>query len=143
MRRRKTNQASLISCRSGQWHAGRAVIVVIVISRLATGAIYGHIPLCRLPRDVRDKPVTSPLAQILLRLLPQNFPVRGSLSRTSRGSQHSGIWTIRCTHVHRRYNIFSFCSKFTLYNRPSTMLGAVHSDMLLMLFSSFFLFSRT
>jgi len=38
---------------------------------------YGQIPLCRLPRDVRDKPVTSHLAQIPLRL-PRNFPVWGS-----------------------------------------------------------------
>jgi len=30
------------------------------------------------PRQVRDKPVTSPLAQISLRRLPRNFPVRGS-----------------------------------------------------------------
>ena len=30
-----------------------------------------QIPLCRLPRDVRDKPVTSPLAQIPLRRLPR------------------------------------------------------------------------
>jgi len=37
-----------------------------------------QIPLCRLPRDVRDKPVTSPLARILLRRLPRKFPVRGS-----------------------------------------------------------------
>ena len=34
-----------------------------------------QIPLCRLSRDVRDKPVTSPLAQIKLR---RSFPVRGS-----------------------------------------------------------------
>jgi len=38
----------------------------------------GQIPLCRLPRDVRDEPVTSPLAQIPLRRLPRNFPARGS-----------------------------------------------------------------
>jgi len=36
-----------------------------------------QIPLCRLPCDVRDKPVTSPLAEIHLRRLPRNFPVRG------------------------------------------------------------------
>jgi len=36
----------------------------------------GQIPLCRLARDVRDKPVTSPLAQIPLRQLPRNFPGR-------------------------------------------------------------------
>jgi len=29
--------------------------------------IKARIPLCRLPRDVRDKPVTSPLGQIPLR----------------------------------------------------------------------------
>jgi len=34
---------------------------------------------CRLSRDVRDKFVTSPLAQILLRRLHRNFPVRGSV----------------------------------------------------------------
>ena len=44
----------------------------------ATTLRNGQIPLCRLPRDVRDKPVTSPLAQIPLRRLPRNFPGRGS-----------------------------------------------------------------
>ena len=34
-----------------------------------------QIPLYRLPRDVRDKPVTSRLVQIPLRRLPRNFPV--------------------------------------------------------------------
>ena len=34
-----------------------------------------QIPLCRLPRGVCDKPVTSPLAQIPLRELPRNFLV--------------------------------------------------------------------
>jgi len=45
-----------------------------------------QIPLCRLPRgrrsrQVRDKPVTSPLAQIPLRRLSRNFP--GEVSRKS------------------------------------------------------------
>ena len=35
-----------------------------------------QIPLCRLPRVVRDKPVTSPLALIPLRRFPRNFPGR-------------------------------------------------------------------
>ena len=55
-----------------------------------------QIPLCRLPRDVRDKPVTSSLAQIPLRRLPRNFEVGVvgfGLKGTSRGSRHSGIWT--------------------------------------------------
>jgi len=39
---------------------------------------FGQISLCRLPRDVRDKLETSPLAQILLRRLPRNFLVRES-----------------------------------------------------------------
>ena len=43
-----------------------------------------QIPLCRLTRDVRDEPVTSHLAQIPLRRLPRNFPVRGS--------RDNGIW---------------------------------------------------
>ena len=34
----------------------------------------GQIPLFRLPRDVLDKPVPSPLAQIPSRRLPRNFP---------------------------------------------------------------------
>ena len=33
-----------------------------------------QIPLCRLPRDVRDKPVTSHLAHISLRRLPETYP---------------------------------------------------------------------
>jgi len=37
-----------------------------------------QIPLYRLPGDVRDKLVTSPLAQIPLRRLTRNFPARGS-----------------------------------------------------------------
>jgi len=40
-----------------------------------------QIPLCRLPRDVRDKPMTSPLAQIPSRRLPSEI---WGLSRTSR-----------------------------------------------------------
>ena len=32
--------------------------------------------LCRLPRDVHDKPATSPLAQIPLRRFPRNFSPR-------------------------------------------------------------------
>ena len=73
----------------------------------------GQIPLSRFSRDVRDEPVTSPLAQIPLRRLPRNF--RGSrrngiwaegdvtthgfvadLSQTSRESRHSGIWAFLC-----------------------------------------------
>jgi len=47
---------------------------------------YAQIPLCRLPRDVRDKPVTLPLAQIPLHRLPRNlFP----------GSRRNGIWALR------------------------------------------------
>jgi len=42
----------------------------------------GQIPLSRFSRDVRDEPVTSPLAQIPLRRLPRNF----------RGSRRNGIW---------------------------------------------------
>ena len=37
-----------------------------------------QILLCRLPRDVRDAPVTSPLTQIPSRRLPRNFPTGGS-----------------------------------------------------------------
>jgi len=37
-----------------------------------------QIPLCRLPRDVRNKPVTSPLARIPLRQLPRTGKFRGS-----------------------------------------------------------------
>jgi len=39
---------------------------------------YTQIPLYRLPRDVRDKPVTSPLSEIPLRRLTRIFSVRGS-----------------------------------------------------------------
>jgi len=64
-----------------------------------------QIPLCHLPRDLRDKGMMSPLVQIPLCRLPQNFPgweswrngnwAKGDvtgLSRTSRGTQRSGIW---------------------------------------------------
>jgi len=62
-----------------------------------TPRVVGQIPLYRLPRDVRDKPVTSPLAQIPLRWLPrtETSPSRRNaicakgdvtgLSRTRRG----------------------------------------------------------
>ena len=53
-----------------------------------------QIPLCRLPRDVREKPVTSPLAQIPLCPFPEispsgevgvmEFGLKGT-SRVSRG----------------------------------------------------------
>ena len=39
-------------------------------SAAAAARNYGQIPLCRLPRDVRDEPVTSLLAQIPLRWHP-------------------------------------------------------------------------
>ena len=54
--------------------------------------LYGQIPLCRLPRDVRDKPVTSPLAQIPLRRLPrtEKFRCPGKF----RGSRRNGIWAL-------------------------------------------------
>jgi len=63
----------------------------------ATNLIKAHIPQSRLPRDVRDKPVTSPLAQIPLRQLPRRpkltrpgkFPRSGKF----RGSWRNGIWT--------------------------------------------------
>ena len=61
-----------------------------------------QIPLCRLPRDVRDKPVTFPLAKSHYADFPETSPARRNgilakgdvmgLSRMSRESRHSGIW---------------------------------------------------
>jgi len=51
-------------------------------------------PLRRLPHEVRDKPVTSPLAQIPLHRR-NGIWAKGDvigLSWTSRGSRHNGIW---------------------------------------------------
>jgi len=50
-----------------------------------------QIPLYRLPRDVHDKPVASPLAQIALRRLPRNFRV-WEIQGKFRGSGRNGIW---------------------------------------------------
>jgi len=54
-----------------------------------------QIPLCRLSRDVRDKPMTFPSARIPLRRLPRNFPVgvmRLPRKGKFRGSRRNGIW---------------------------------------------------
>ena len=59
-----------------------------------------QIPLCRLPRDVRNKPVTSPLAQIQLRRLPRSrrngIWVKGT-SRVCRG-RHGEVGIVEFGH---------------------------------------------
>jgi len=60
---------------------------------------YSNFPVTR---DVRDKHVTSPLAQIPLRRLPRGSfgevgVMESGLKGTSRGSRHSGICAFRCT----------------------------------------------
>jgi len=73
-------------------------------------SVNAQVPPCRLPRDVRDKPVTSPLAQIPLRRLPRTGKFRGSrrnetwakgdvtgLSRTCRG-RHGEVGLVEFGH---------------------------------------------
>ena len=57
----------------------------------------GQIPLCRLPRDVRDKRVTSPLAQIPLRRLPPKLTRTGKF----RGNRRNGSWALRSGQIKR------------------------------------------
>ena len=61
----RNRQGNLINARSERRPVMSADLAVLSKAQ---------IPLCRLPRDVRDKPVTSPLAQIPSRRLPRNFP---------------------------------------------------------------------
>ena len=59
---------------------------------LQPAPVKAHIPLCRLPRVVRDIPVTSPFAQIPLRRLPRNFPGRGSFGEV--GIVEFGLYAV-------------------------------------------------
>jgi len=63
-----------------------------IISLWLAQLFYGQSPLCRLPRDVRDKPVTSPLAQIPLRRLPRLGKFRES--------RRNGIWALPVLGLH-------------------------------------------